>query len=80
MSPRHARERRRRCAADLGREEQALTSIEEAVQVHWWLAAERPEVFLPDLALSLNNPSLRLADLGRREQALTAVEEAVTIR
>jgi hypothetical protein len=37
-------------------------------------------VFLPDLARSLNNLSLRLADLGRREQALTAVEEAVTIR
>jgi hypothetical protein len=41
---------------------------------------DRPDAFLPDLAASLNNQSLRLAGLGRREEALAAIEEAVTIR
>jgi tetratricopeptide (TPR) repeat protein len=39
-----------------------------------------PDAFLPGLAASLNNQSLRLGDLGRREEALAAIEEAVTIR
>jgi hypothetical protein len=36
-------------------------------------------VFLPDLAMSLNNLSIRLGALGRREQGLAAVEEAVEV-
>ena len=40
------------------------------------LAAARPDAFRPDLAMSLNNLSVRLADLGRREDALAAIEEA----
>ncbi|HEY6795110.1 MAG TPA: tetratricopeptide repeat protein, partial [Kineosporiaceae bacterium] len=40
------------------------------------LAAGRPDAFLPDLAMSLNNLSNRLADLGRREEALAAITEA----
>jgi tetratricopeptide (TPR) repeat protein len=39
-----------------------------------------PDAFLPDLAMSLNNLSIRLADVGRREDALAASEEAVVIR
>ena len=39
-----------------------------------------PDAFRPDLAMSLNNLSARLAGLGRREEALAAIEEAVTIR
>jgi Tetratricopeptide repeat len=35
-----------------------------------------PDAFLPDLAMSLNNLSVRLAGLGRREDALAAGEEA----
>ncbi|WP_439812036.1 ATP-binding protein [Streptomyces sp. P9-2] len=35
------------------------------------------EPSLPDLAMSLNNQSNRLADLGRREEALTAITRAV---
>ena len=42
------------------------------------LAAARPDAFLPDLAMSLNNQSNCLADLGRREDALAAVEELAT--
>ena len=66
--------------ADLGRREEALAAIEEAVTIHRQLAEARPDAFLPDLATSLNNQSVRLADLGRREEALAAIEEAVTIR
>ena len=39
-----------------------------------------PDAFLPNLAMSLNNQSNRLAELGRREEALAAIELAVTIR
>ena len=66
--------------ADLGRREEALAAIEEAVTIRRDLAAARPDAFLPDLATSLNNQSSCLADLGRREEALAAIEEAITIR
>ena len=66
--------------ADLGRREEALAAIEQAVTIRRQLAEARPDAFLPDLATSLNNLSNRLADLGRREEALAAIEEAVTIR
>ena len=65
---------------DLGRREEALAAIGEAVTGYQALAEARPDAFLPDLAMSLNNQSLRLADLGRREEALAAIGEAVTIR
>ncbi|HSV65622.1 MAG TPA: trypsin-like peptidase domain-containing protein [Mycobacteriales bacterium] len=38
------------------------------------------ETSLSDLAMSLNNLSVRLGELGRREEGLAAVEEAVRIR
>ena len=63
----------------LGRREDALAAIEEAVTIYRELAGARPDAFRPDLALSLNNLSNRLADLGRREDALTAIEEATAI-
>src|SRR5258705_9950499 len=63
--------------ADLGRREEALAAIEEAVTAYRELAAARPDAFLPDLALALNNQSIRLADLGRGG-AQAANEEAVT--
>ncbi|MGO8883313.1 MAG: hypothetical protein ACLQI7_06365, partial [Streptosporangiaceae bacterium] len=63
---------------ELGRREEALAAVEEAVTIRRQLAAARPDAFLPALAASLNNQSNRLADLGRREDALAAVEEAVT--
>jgi hypothetical protein len=42
--------------------------------------AARPDAFLPDLAMSLNNLGNRLSGLGRREEALAAAQEAVDIR
>ena len=66
--------------ADLGRREEALTTIEEAVGIYRELAAAQPDAFRPDLATGLNSRSNRLVDLGRREEALTTIEEAVAIR
>jgi hypothetical protein len=43
------------------------------------LAQARPDVFLPDLAMALNNQSVYLSELGRREEALAAAEEAARI-
>ncbi|RSM64900.1 hypothetical protein DMB66_18475 [Actinoplanes sp. ATCC 53533] len=64
----------------LGRREECLAAIEEAVQVYWELAAVRSDAFLPDLATSLSNLSSGLGELGRLEKGLAAIEEAVTIR
>ncbi|MER5466380.1 tetratricopeptide repeat protein, partial [Streptomyces sp. NPDC002668] len=36
--------------------------------------------FQRDLAMSLNNLSVRLGELGRREEALAAINEALHIR
>jgi tetratricopeptide (TPR) repeat protein len=64
--------------AQLGRREDALEAITEAVQIRRQLAEARPDAFLPDLAGALNNQSIHLSGLGRREDALAAVTEAVT--
>ncbi|WP_248824664.1 tetratricopeptide repeat protein, partial [Frankia umida] len=64
----------------VGRPEQALATIEEAVTIRRRLAADRPDTYLPDLATSLNNQSVQLGAVGRPEQALATIEEAVTIR
>jgi tetratricopeptide (TPR) repeat protein len=65
--------------SQLGRREDALTAIDEAVTVYRQLAAARPDASLPDLAMSLNNQSGRLSQLGRREDALTAIDEALRL-
>jgi tetratricopeptide (TPR) repeat protein len=61
----------------LGRREEALAAIDEAVVQYRELAASRPDAFRPALAMSLNNLSASLSALGRREEALAAIEEAV---
>jgi tetratricopeptide (TPR) repeat protein len=63
--------------ARLGRHEDALVSVEQAVAAYRELAAAEPGAFLPNLAMALNNQSGRLAVLGRREDALASVEQAV---
>jgi tetratricopeptide (TPR) repeat protein len=63
----------------LGRREEALAQAEEAVRINRQLARERPDAFLPHLAMSLNNLAAMLSDLGRREEALAQAEEAVRI-
>ncbi|MFE1466605.1 P-loop NTPase, partial [Nocardiopsis dassonvillei] len=65
---------------DVGRREEALEAITEAVGHYRTLAEQRPDVFLPDLATSLNNQSVDLAGVGRWEEGLVAITEAVQIR
>ena len=65
---------------ELGRREEALEAVTEAVTIRRALVTARPDTFLHDFAMSLNNQSVRLGELGRREEALEAVTEAVTIR
>jgi tetratricopeptide (TPR) repeat protein len=65
---------------DLGRPEEALAAIDQAVTIYRQLAEARPAAFLPDLVGSLTNQSVYLAALGRREEALAAIDQAVTIR
>ncbi|MGW2324756.1 tetratricopeptide repeat protein [Streptomyces sp. NPDC001700] len=65
---------------DLGRWEEALEAIVEAVEIRRELVRYRADAFRPDLARSLNNLSNRLGDLGQWEEALEAIVEAVEIR
>ncbi|WP_344127729.1 tetratricopeptide repeat protein [Saccharopolyspora halophila] len=62
-----------------GRWEEALEAITEAVTIRRDLAKQRPETFLPDLAMALSNQSADLAVLGRREEALEASTESAKI-
>ena len=64
---------------DLGRREEALAAIEEAVAIRRQLARGPPRRVPARPRQSLNNQSDRLVDLGRREEALAAIEEAVAI-
>ena len=65
--------------ASLGRREDALAAVEEAVSIRRELATARPDAFRPGLATSLTSLSDQLRELGREEDALTASEEAVSI-
>ena len=65
--------------SNLGRREDALKASQEAVDIYRVLAKDRPDAFLPDLAMSLSNLGIPLSDLGRREDALKVSQEAVDI-
>jgi tetratricopeptide (TPR) repeat protein len=66
--------------ADLGRREEALAAIEEAVTTYRQLAAARPDAFLPDLAMSIRNRAHILRALGRDPEAVQAQAEADAIQ
>jgi tetratricopeptide (TPR) repeat protein len=66
--------------AGLGRREDALAAIDEAVGLFRQLVVDRPEAFTPNLARSLHTLSGMQAALGRREDALAAIDEAVDLR
>ncbi|MEO5368481.1 MAG: toll/interleukin-1 receptor domain-containing protein [Magnetococcus sp. DMHC-1] len=65
---------------NLGEREASFAAIEEAARIYRELSAQRPDAFLPDLAMSLNNLSNRLSNLGQYDAALAAIEEAVQIQ
>jgi hypothetical protein len=57
----------------------AVTLTAQLTTVYRRLAAQNPAAYEPDLAMSLNNLSVRLGEAGRREEGLTAIQDAVTI-
>ncbi|WP_437741006.1 hypothetical protein WME73_36735 [Sorangium sp. So ce302] len=63
--------------SELGQLEAALASTQEAVTIRRTLAEQRPDAFLPDLAMSLNNLGNRQSALGQREAALASTQEAL---
>ncbi|MFE3128543.1 hypothetical protein ACFXHD_34585, partial [Streptomyces hydrogenans] len=63
----------------VGRREEGLAAIQEAVTIRRTLAETNPDAHLPNLATSLKNLAIRLGNLRRREEGLTASKEAVTI-
>jgi len=63
----------------LGRREEALAAAQEAASLCRGLAKARPDAFLPNLAMSLNNASDHLGELGLEEEGLAAVREAVEV-
>jgi tetratricopeptide (TPR) repeat protein len=65
--------------SELGRREDALAAVEEAVLLYRTLAAQHPDTFRLDLAMSLSNLANRLSALGRREDALVAAADAVAL-
>ncbi|MEU0047789.1 tetratricopeptide repeat protein [Streptomyces werraensis] len=65
---------------DVGRREEGLTAIQEAVGHYRALAKANPDAYLPYLATSLNNLAVDLGAVGQREEALTAIQEAVDFR
>ena len=64
---------------DLGRREEALVAIEEAVDLYRSLVSIQPDDFRPGLAASLISLSRYRSELGRREEALDVIEEAVDL-
>ncbi|MFF9349469.1 tetratricopeptide repeat protein, partial [Streptomyces sp. NPDC014734] len=64
---------------DVGRRQEGLKAIEEAVRLYRELVKTNPDAHLPDLASALNNLSNRLGDVGRRQEGLKAIEEAVRL-
>jgi hypothetical protein len=63
----------------LGRQEEALQAIQEAVELRRRLAADDPSAFNPDLAASLTHLSNGLLDLDRREEAMRVSDEAAEL-
>jgi tetratricopeptide (TPR) repeat protein len=65
--------------SNFGHHAEALVASQEAVDVYRRLEEARPDAFLSDLAMSLNNVASTLSNLGRHEQALAASREALDI-
>jgi tetratricopeptide (TPR) repeat protein len=66
--------------AELGREQEALAAIEEAVHIYRELAAASPAPFSADLADSLDNCADLLSTLERHSDAAAARAQATQLR
>ena len=67
-------------AGEAGQRERGLEAARQAVDRYRALAEARPEVFLPNLAGTLNNLSVQQSDNGDRAGALASIQEAVQLR
>ena len=65
--------------SDLGRREDALAAAQEAASLHRTLAAQRPDAFAENLAVSLWVLADCLDASSRQPDALAANAEAITI-
>ncbi|MEU9979438.1 SAV_2336 N-terminal domain-related protein [Streptomyces sp. NPDC051014] len=65
--------------ADLGRHQEALVAVGEAVTLCRHLTENDADAFLPDLAILLNSQSAALRAAGRPAEAVDAAREAVLI-
>ncbi|THU85421.1 TPR-like protein [Dendrothele bispora CBS 962.96] len=68
------------CLRGVGRFEEALESIHEAVELRRGLFAKSPDRFILDLSSSMNLLCLRLADLGQHADALKICCENLAFR
>ncbi|KAF7979796.1 hypothetical protein HWV62_40846 [Athelia sp. TMB] len=64
----------------VNRLEEALTAIQESVDLHQALASKNPTAFSDELASALESASLLFSILGRAEEALSAIEEVMDLR
>ena len=65
--------------SDLGRREEALAAIEQAVTIRRELARTRPTVFASRYASSRKTQAMVLSALGRSAEAQAARDEAAAI-
>ena len=66
--------------SEVGKQDEALATGEEAVQMRRELAGRNRDAFLPDLAMSLNNLATLQSAVRKWEEALGTAEEAVKMR
>lgn len=65
--------------AHLGRCDEALPPTQDAIAIYRTLAAANQQLFLPALAICLNNLSIRYHDLGQNQAAVQSAEDAVRV-
>jgi tetratricopeptide (TPR) repeat protein len=65
--------------AEVRRRDEALTAVQQAVEIYRRLAADNP-AYGGALARYLSNMSRRLSDLGRHPEALAAEEQAAELQ
>jgi tetratricopeptide (TPR) repeat protein len=66
--------------SQVGKNTEALTSLQRAATLYRRLAEANPRAFLPNLAVSLHNLATLLSEAGQPNEALSAVQEALRIR
>jgi tetratricopeptide (TPR) repeat protein len=63
----------------VGRHEDALTTLQEALELLQQLAAAHPEIYQGDLAYAIGNFGVALEEIGRQEEALATIQESADL-